>query len=300
VVSWSVFVPIAAVSASSPSLADELTAGGTVGTCVVALIAAIVAYRQLREARRLREAQAQPYVVVDVEPSVISRRILNLVIRNTGQTLARDVTIRFDPPLRSTLDTEGFPPAKFRALVNGIPALPPGREYQIMLDSTVDRYQAKLPDRYTVTVSFRDRDGKKLEDLAYELDLAMFRSAAYVQELSVHDVAQEMQYIRKTLENLVRMTAEARQSERLRPPQKVAKRSRLRNWLKCENGDPQRHALHRHNLLYGIGSWGHVAGWLEALIISTYRGATCSGRATRAGFPPPVSLWMPIGRRSWR
>ena len=160
-VSWSVFMPIAAVSASSSSLADELTAGGTVGTCVVAFLAAIVAYQQLREARRLRVAQAQPYVVVDVEPSVVSRRILNLVIRNTGQTLARDVTIRFDPPLRSTLDAEGFPPAKFRALLNGIPVLPPGREYQIMLDSSVDRYQAEFPDRYTVIVSFRDRDGRK-------------------------------------------------------------------------------------------------------------------------------------------
>lgn len=224
-----IFIPIVAASASSPNLTDQLTAGGTVGTCVVALLAAIVAYRQLREARRLREAQAQPYIVVDVEQSVVSRRILNLVIRNTGQTLARDVTIRFDPPLQSTLDAEGFPPAKFKALANGIPALPPGREYQIMLDSTVAHYESKLPDSYTVTVSFRDRDGKKLEDLSYELDLAMFRSAPYVQEFGIHDVAQELQRIQKTLEQLVRMTGEARQADHTHARQTVRPMRRRHN-----------------------------------------------------------------------
>jgi hypothetical protein len=225
---WPLVLPIAAAPTSSPSLTDQLTAGGTVGTCVVALLAAIVAWRQLREARRLREAQAQPFVIVDVEPSVTSRRILNLVIRNTGQTLARDVTIRFDPPLRSTLDSEGFPPANFRALAKGIPALPPGREYQIMLDSTVSRSESNLPDSYTVTVKFHDRDGKKMDELTYELDLAMFHSAPYVTELSVHDVAQELQSIRKTLEQLARMTAEAKQSDHVRPRQEPVRRSGLR------------------------------------------------------------------------
>jgi hypothetical protein len=210
-VAWPLLLAVVGTSASTPSLPDELTAGGTVGTCAVALVAALVAYWQLREARRLREAQAQPYVVVDVEPSIVTRRILNLVIRNTGQTLARDVKIRFEPPLQSTIDSDGFPPAKFKALTEGIPALPPGREYQIALDSAVDRAQSSLPDSYTVTVSFHDRDGKPLEDLTYVLDLAMFRSAPYVQERSVHDVAEELQRLRETLDRLARITLESQQ-----------------------------------------------------------------------------------------
>jgi hypothetical protein len=128
---WFAVTPIIVQAAGSPNVADWLTAVGTIGTFAIAGFAAWYARGQLLEARNLREAEAQPFVIVDVEPSITSRHLFNLVIKNTGETLARDVKIQFDPPLRSTLDSEGYPPAKFKALASGIPALPPGRTYQI-------------------------------------------------------------------------------------------------------------------------------------------------------------------------
>ncbi len=221
--------PLTATLSGQSNVTDWLTAIGTIGTLIVAAAAAFVAFGQFRESRRLREAQAQPFVVVDVEPSIVSRRILNLVIRNTGQTLARDVTINFVPPLKSTIDANGYPVSDFRPLKNGIPALPPGREYQVMLDSTVERFRSNLPDKYSVTVRFSDRDGRKMDALEYEIDLAIYRGAQYVQELSINDLVKEVKHLRQTLDSWARMTGEHYSTvEQAGVPTLSARKSRVR------------------------------------------------------------------------
>ena len=205
---WFGVTPIIGQTAGLPSVTDWLTAIGTLGTFLIAGIAACVALGQLREARNLREAEAQPFVTVDVEPSVVSRHLFNLIISNTGKTLARDVSIKFDPPLRSTLDSTGFSLADFKALASGIPALPPGRKYQVLLDSAIERFHSDLPDTYTVTVDFRDRNGKKAYSLTYQLDLAIYRSALYVQEQGIHHIADEMKDLNKKLGQLTSVMVE--------------------------------------------------------------------------------------------
>lgn len=51
--------------------------------CIVLIVAAFIAFRQVREARRLREAQAQPFVVVDFEADQQTQAIY-IVISNAG------------------------------------------------------------------------------------------------------------------------------------------------------------------------------------------------------------------------
>ncbi len=77
-----------------PTITDWLTAISTLGTMAVALGAAVPAYRAVRESRNLREDQARPFVVVTLEPSGASRHFLDLVVRNHGKTMARDVNFR--------------------------------------------------------------------------------------------------------------------------------------------------------------------------------------------------------------
>src|SRR4051794_41158199 len=61
------------VSALLPDLAawssDDWGAAASVGTFVVAMAATVIGWRQLRQARSLREEEAAPFVVVDVVPS---------------------------------------------------------------------------------------------------------------------------------------------------------------------------------------------------------------------------------------
>jgi hypothetical protein len=67
---------------------------------VVLVVAALVAYRQVSEARRLREEQARPFVLIDV---VVWNTIAEFTITNSGATIARNVRFEFNPPLKSSL-----------------------------------------------------------------------------------------------------------------------------------------------------------------------------------------------------
>ena len=49
--------------------AEDWSAIGTCVTVVVATVAGLIAFFQVREARRLREEQAQPYVVAYLDAS---------------------------------------------------------------------------------------------------------------------------------------------------------------------------------------------------------------------------------------
>ena len=69
-------------------------------TVLVYIVLGGFAWRQVHEARRLREEQARPFVIVDFEPDFL----VYLTVENIGRTVARDVTIQFDKPLPSTLE----------------------------------------------------------------------------------------------------------------------------------------------------------------------------------------------------
>ena len=96
---------------------------GTLATTVIAFAAAVFAGRQVLEARRTREAQAQPFVVVDIQSSPVWANILNLVVENIGTTVATDVRVAFAPPLESSQADLNI--AKSALVADGIPALPP-------------------------------------------------------------------------------------------------------------------------------------------------------------------------------
>src|SRR4051812_14441218 len=66
---------------------EQWSAFGTMLTAVVAIAAAGVAWAQVSHARRIRDEQAQPNVVIDFEESAL-RTHLDLVIKNIGQTVA--------------------------------------------------------------------------------------------------------------------------------------------------------------------------------------------------------------------
>jgi hypothetical protein len=177
---------------------EQWQAVGTMLTAFIALAAAVFAWQQVRHARKLREEQAQPYVVVDFETS---RNILmNLVIRNTGLTVAHDVKLTFDPPLVSTFDDTRKPPfAESLFMVNGIPTMPPGRTWTALFERGPDRFEREdLPRAYNVTVTYRDSHGRKYS-LPYRLDLDIFFGIRNVGIHDIHDVSQDLRKIRETM-----------------------------------------------------------------------------------------------------
>lgn len=134
---------------------------------VLAVLAGVVAYQQLREARQLREGQAQPYVMLFAEAThnqlIRSQQgepigfstFVDLVVKNFGRTVAREVRIEFNPELRGTLF-----PGQSDVVQVPILDLAPGQDWHTMWDNTQQRSHRELPSVYTVRITFYDSRGK--------------------------------------------------------------------------------------------------------------------------------------------
>src|SRR5205823_3560025 len=125
------------------------------GQLVVFALTAWFARKQVNEARRLREAQIRPFVVVD---AFVRKKHPFLSVTNSGTVPARDVKIEFDPPLESSLEDEWqfyLPIQDTKIFSEGIPTLVPERQYQGLFDNMPSREGKDLPDTYSVKVDYR-------------------------------------------------------------------------------------------------------------------------------------------------
>lgn len=89
--------------------------------------AASAAEEQTKIQRQLRIDAAEPYVWVDVRPDSETGTLLNLVIGNSGPTVATNVRITVDPPLPTIDQLAGRAEAAQGRLADGISSFAPGR-----------------------------------------------------------------------------------------------------------------------------------------------------------------------------
>jgi hypothetical protein len=106
---------------------QAVEAAGVWVTVLVLIAAAFYARSQVDVARRSREEQTRPYVVLDLDAQ--SRPpLVNLIISNIGATVAKNVKFRFDPDLVSSLDGRTDTTiGELRIFAEGIPWLAPRR-----------------------------------------------------------------------------------------------------------------------------------------------------------------------------
>lgn len=155
--------------------------------------AAWVATRQVREARRLREHQSRPFVVIDFEVESV---LFFLTISNIGTTLARNVRFQIDPPLSSSIDN---PVGELKVFREGIPTLAPGKVIRTLFDSGLQRKPEELPDTYRVVARYSDQDERRTFEEAMDLDLGIYWNLSTVDRKGVHDIHKRMVEIRNLL-----------------------------------------------------------------------------------------------------
>jgi hypothetical protein len=171
--------------------ADDWSAFGTCTTAGVAVVAAAVAWRQVREARRLREDQAQPYIAVYIETSAVSQHLVDLVIRNFGSTAAYDVRVSISPKLQRSSSQSGGE-AEYVYVPEVLRTLVPAQEWRTFLDSGPSREDANLPTLYEAEVTFDSLKGKRRRTrhkLSYQLDYGTRRNTMFTVQYGIHDAA---------------------------------------------------------------------------------------------------------------
>jgi hypothetical protein len=183
---------------------DRVLALASLFQGLILLAAAIVAWTQAKEARALRKAQAQPYVVVSLQQDPDSRIIVNVIIENYGTTVAKDVRVRIDPPLQSTMD--GAVPAnrldKWAAITDGIPTLAPGQRLSHMIDSLHSRYAPGLDilNTYRAKVEYVGDDKERtLYRYEYVLDFSIWRGSHFIGRKTFDDLAKSVEKLADTL-----------------------------------------------------------------------------------------------------
>lgn len=173
---------------------DTATVGLIAAQLVVLIVAAFVAWRQVREARELREEQQRPFVVVDFDLQNGYMTFLEVV--NLGTSLARDVRIEIDPPLASASDVDL---ADLKMLNEGIATLAPGTKYRTFFDMGFRRAKSDLPMNYTASVSYTDEKGRRSFQETLNLDLDLFMNLISITRHDVHDVNKRLEEIRDLL-----------------------------------------------------------------------------------------------------
>lgn len=166
------------------------TARVTATVAAVALIGglttAIIAIRSFRHAQRDSRSRTRP--MMSAELKIVGNGILNLVIKNGGASIAKNVVVSFDPPLpngeRSPDGQGNVARLVNMRYANAIPVWVPSREmenfYWIRDDSTPDEDPQSVdgvPALVTATIAYGDDQGRAYIDV-FPLNEREFNGAA--------------------------------------------------------------------------------------------------------------------------
>lgn len=180
-----------------------------VGIATVA-VAGRYAKHQVDEARRTREEQAQPNVVLYTESTPSHWQFLDVVLKNFGSTPAYNVTVEITPALRETPEYEGGAPliVPFPKLTR---TLAPGQDLRTNWDFAVGRedYMRKLRTKLDAgeltDAEFREKElvsqheaivryedsRKQKYEMRSILDFDLLRDTTRVSTHTMHELTKE-------------------------------------------------------------------------------------------------------------
>lgn len=166
---------------------------------LVLVAAALVAWKQVKEARTLRRERNRPFVVVDFDLDESKGYLIFFEVANVGNSLARDIRIEIDPPLESAIDVEID---KLKMLNEGIATLPPGKRLRTFFDMSFRRNEDRqnLAMNHVATVEYTDEKGKRPFKETYNLDLDQYMNMQFVTKRGLHDIYEQLEKIRKMFE----------------------------------------------------------------------------------------------------
>lgn len=153
----------------SQDMALLISAVGTIGTAIATLGLWLLAWRTLGGARdqlqllqEQAKAEARPYVVLEVVPGLHPPPAMDLVVRNTGRSMARNVVLEtghWDPREESDYITE-----RLQAFMRTPRLLAPGSRVRVMWSAEDDETTAGAPAAQSVTAVYSDDMGVEYRD----------------------------------------------------------------------------------------------------------------------------------------
>jgi hypothetical protein len=171
------------------------------------VVAAGILY-QGREARRARNDEDRPQIIVDADYT--GRFTTNIVVRNIGHGVARNITFGFSAPLEST---SGYDITELPYFQNGINFMAPQTSLPAVWDSfqnVVENLRTKgLTEGITITSYYEDRQGERYET-EWTINPLLLEGSGYSdykgyegEEQALQDQARALEKIAEDVEVLI-------------------------------------------------------------------------------------------------
>ncbi|MCV7090272.1 hypothetical protein [Mycobacterium interjectum] len=132
---------------------------------LLGVVALVLISRQLKLNRRLAAERTRPQVAMFMEPHPADWHVIELVVRNFGQTAAYDIRFAFPNPLTVAEyenAADGYADVVELQLPRELPVLAPGQEWRMVWDSALDRAEIGMgiESRFAGSVIYYDRPDK--------------------------------------------------------------------------------------------------------------------------------------------
>lgn len=176
------------------------------------VVAAGILY-QGREARRARNDEDRPQIIVDADYT--GRFTTNIVVRNIGNVTAKNITFEFSAPLEST---SGYDITELPYFKHGINFMAPQTDLPAVWDSYQNVIQ-NLRDKgltkgITITSKYQDRQGENYQT-EWTINPLLLEGSGYSgyedQVQALEDQARSLEKISSDLEE-IKKTVGSRQS----------------------------------------------------------------------------------------
>jgi hypothetical protein len=160
--------------------------------------AAHAAEQQTEIQQQLRIDAAQPYVWVDVRPDDATGTLFNLVVGNSGPTLATNVRVTVDRPLPAIEQSKERVEAAQARLAEGIQSLAPGRSITWMLGQGFNLLKDEGPQAYRFTIT-ADGPFGPVPTLTHVVDMSDWRGALDRPAGNLHQLTQAVKDLSKKI-----------------------------------------------------------------------------------------------------
>ena len=178
---------------------DLATTAQLLSSLATFVVAAGILY-QGREARKARDDQDRPQIIVDADYT--GRFTTNIVVRNIGHGMARNITFEFSAPLETT---SGDDITELPYFKNGINFMAPQTDIAAVWDSyqnVVKNLRDKgLTQGITITSKYEDRSGESYET-EWTINPLLLEGSGYSDYKGYEDEVQALEDQARALERI--------------------------------------------------------------------------------------------------
>lgn len=173
------------------------------------VVAAGILY-QGREARKARDDQDRPQIIVDADYT--GRFTTNIVVRNIGHGMAKNITFEFSAPIETT---SGQDITELPYFKNGLNFMAPQTDIAAVWDSYQNVVQTlrdkSLTEGITITSKYEDRNGESYET-EWTINPLLLEGSGYSDYKGYEDQVQALEDQARALEKISKDLEEVKEA----------------------------------------------------------------------------------------